>query len=65
MYIESSSDKGRGEKTTQREKKKNILKKDRKASERLNQLHPKESFICIGICSEPEQTPDAFVSSYL
>lgn len=29
--------------------------------QRLNQLHPKESFICIRICSKPEQMPDAFV----
>lgn len=36
------------------------------AQRRLNQLHPKESFICIRICSEPEQMPEAFcVSSYL
>lgn len=52
----------RGEKTSARkEKKKNNKRKAEAAQPRLNQLHPKESFICIRICSKPEQMPDAFV----
>jgi uncharacterized protein YciI len=55
----------KGEEKKQLKERKKEHKKHRKANKRLNQLHPQESFICIGICSEPEQTPDAFVSSYL
>lgn len=47
----------------EREKKKRTIKRQR-GERRLNQLHPKEFFICIRICTEPEQMPAAFVSGY-